>query len=50
VLSSGFDEAYVRERVGPLPVAAFLAKPWRVEALLSIRRAVLGRDPGPGTA
>jgi CheY-like chemotaxis protein len=45
VLTSGYSEDYVRSRIGEAPIVAFLAKPWRPEALLEI----VSRALGPGT-
>lgn len=42
VLTSGYSEDYVRSRIGEAPIAAFLAKPWRPEALLEIVASALG--------
>jgi two-component system cell cycle sensor histidine kinase/response regulator CckA len=45
VLTSGFSEDYVRSRIGEAPIVAFLAKPWRAEALLAIVERALGPRP-----
>ena len=42
VLTSGYSEAYVRSRIGDAPIAAFLPKPWRPEALLEVVARALG--------
>lgn len=42
VMTSGHDEAYVRERIGGAPIAAFLPKPWQPETLADVVRSVLG--------
>ena len=42
VLTSGYSEDYVRSRIGEAPIVAFLAKPWRPEALLEIVSSALG--------
>jgi DNA-binding NarL/FixJ family response regulator len=41
LMTSGHDEAYVRERIGHAPIAGFLAKPWQPEDLETMVRSVL---------
>ncbi|MFM1989331.1 MAG: hypothetical protein RJA99_2288 [Pseudomonadota bacterium] len=43
LMTSGHDEAYVRGRIGDVPIAGFVPKPWQPETLEAAVRSAIGQ-------